>query len=52
MYTLKVVTTVAIVILMWIIMWFWKSTERTKATDYGFGGMIFVYILSLVCIWG
>ena len=53
MYTLKVVTTALICIMMLIISWFCKgfTRKRDKANVVGFGFMEIVYILSLICMW-
>ena len=50
MYTLKVVTTALICIMMLIIFWFAKG-KKDKPTIIGFGFMEIVYILSLICMW-
>lgn len=51
MYTLKIITTFMIVILSLCIAWFWKSAERSRATDIGFGIMLLVYGFSLIIFW-
>ena len=53
MYTLKVITTVLIAILMLIILIFGKRLhwKKDKASIIGFGFMETVYALSLICIW-
>lgn len=50
MYTLKVITTVLIALMMLIILWFVKG-KKDKPTIIGFGFMEIVYILSLICMW-
>ena len=50
MYTLKVISTVLIVFMMLIILWFVKG-KKDKPTIVGFGFMEIVYILSLICMW-
>lgn len=53
MHTLKVVTTVLIIILMLIFLFFTKGMylEKDKASIIGFGFMEIVYFLSLICMW-
>lgn len=53
MYTLKIVTTVLIGILMLIFIVPLKEAvqERNKTNIGGFGFMELVYVLSLICIW-
>lgn len=53
MYTLKVITTVLIAILMLIILIFGKRLrwKKDKASVIGFGFMEIVYALSLICMW-
>ena len=53
MHTLKVITTVLIAILMFIILIFGKGLrwKKDKASVIGFGIMGIVYVLSLICIW-
>lgn len=53
MYTLKVVTSVFIALMMIIILIFSKNLtwKRDKASIIGFSLMEIVYILSLVCMW-
>lgn len=53
MYTLKIVTTVSIEILMLITKIPLKEAaqERNKANIASFGFMELVYALSLICIW-
>ncbi len=52
MYTLKIITSVFIVIFALCIGWFWNTSDKSKATDIGFGAMLIVYALSLICMWG
>lgn len=40
-----------ILIMILVVAWFWKTAERSKATDFGFGFMEIVYLLSLIAIW-
>lgn len=53
MHTLKVITSVLIVFLIFIILIFSKGLRwnRDKATIVGFSFMEIVYILSLICMW-
>lgn len=53
MFTLKIVTTVLIGILMLIVLFFVNGMiwEKDKASIIGFGFMEIVYALSLICIW-
>lgn len=53
MYTLKVVTSVLIALLMLVILLFSRGLHwnRDKATLIGFSFMEIVYVLSLICMW-
>lgn len=53
MHTLKVVTSVFIVFMIFIILIFSKGLRwnREKSTIVGFSFMEIVYILSLICMW-
>lgn len=53
MYTLRIITTIFIVILMLIILIFSKGLKWPKdnASIVGFSVMEVVYALSLICIW-
>lgn len=53
MHTFKIITTVLIVFMIFIIAWFGRNFtwERDKASVIGFGFMEIVYLLSLICIW-
>lgn len=51
MYALKIITSFLIVVLSLCIGWFWNTTERSRATDIGFGVMLATYALSLIGMW-
>lgn len=53
MYTLKIITTTLICIMMLIISWFCKdlSWKRDKASVIGFTFMETTYLLSVFCMW-
>ncbi len=53
MHTLKIITTVLILILMLIFLIPMKAAVRqnNKTSIIGFGVMQFVYALSMICIW-
>lgn len=53
MYTLKIVTTVLILIMMLIVLFFANEIrlEKDKVSIIGFGFMEIVYWLSLICMW-
>ncbi len=53
MYALKIITTVFIGLLYFIILWFSKGStwKKDKASVIGFCFMEIVYILSLICMW-
>lgn len=53
MHSLKVVTTLRIVLMVLIIVWSGKEYrwERDKSNMIGFVFIELVYLLSLICIW-
>lgn len=55
MYTLKIITTVLIILLMLVIMSFMKDYKWKHKKDHasiiGFSIMQLVYFLALVCMW-
>lgn len=55
MYTLKIITTVLIMLLMLVIWYFMKDykwkRKRDHASIIGFSIMQLVYFLALVCMW-
>lgn len=53
MHTLKIITTVFIVILMSMVLLFTRGLtwKRDKPSLVGFGIMEIVYLLSLICMW-
>lgn len=53
MHTLKIVTTVLIVILMLIVLLFTRGLtwKKNKPSLVGFSIMEVVYLLSMICMW-
>lgn len=53
MHSLKIITTVFIVFMILVILWFCKgfNWKSDKTNIIGFGIMEIVYMLSLICMW-
>ena len=53
MFVLKIITTVLIVMLMLVIMFFMRSidSKAQKASVVGFGIMEIVYGMAILCMW-